>query len=199
MKRKRSNIEDEYAEYLEHPRYGRGPQITGLNPSDEIYGEHVFLHWHSQEGERIPNTAIKANIEKQAPATIHVTHYFDSKRVCRNCGDHFIFFAKEQRYWYEELGFPLESDLVDCINCRGHEHRLRDSRQVYERLLKKVDRSEEETQRLIEHGVLLVEDNVFSIKLLPKLRGFVNTIKDFSTEEEQELLDRIELLEHRNS
>ena len=83
MKRKRSKCTDEYAGYLEHPRYGRGPRITGLNPSDQPYKERVFLHWHSQEGARIPNTAVEADIEKQAPATTHVTHYFDSKRICR--------------------------------------------------------------------------------------------------------------------
>ena len=196
MKRKRSKCTDEYAGHLEHPRYGRGPRITGLNPSDQPYKERVFLHWHSQEGTRIPNTAVEADIEKQAPATIHVTHYFDSKRICRKCGANFIFFAEEQRYWYEELGFPLESDLVDCINCRKHEHKLKESRQEYERLIGKESRSKKETERMIEDGIFLVEEDVFSNKLLPKLRGFAKALKSLSN---IELLDRIAAIENKNS
>ncbi len=196
MKRKTSKHPDVYAGYIEHPRYGRGPRITGLDPSDMEYSADVFLHWHSPKGVRIPNTAIAANTDKQAPATIHVTHYFDAKRVCRKCGAHFIFFAEEQRYWYEDLGFPLEADLVDCIDCRRHEHRLRERRQEYEHLLKKEDRDSEETLRMVENGVFLVEEKIFSSKLLPRLRGFLNSLAD---DRPSALLDRIAALEESSS
>ena len=199
MKRSRANSTDDYSGYLEHPRYGRVPRITGINPSDAKYSEGVFFHWHSREGVRIPNTAIVANIDKQAPATIHVTHYFDSRRVCRKCGAHFIFFAREQQYWYEELGFPLESDLVDCINCRRHEHRLRKSRQEYERLLKKEERSTEDTLSMIENGVYLVEENIFSKKLLSKLRGFIYALKSIPEGKAQEFLSRMATFDDNDS
>lgn len=196
MNKRRPNSSDEYANYLEHPRYGRGPRITGLNPSDQPYNSHIFLHWHSPESSRIPNTAVKADVAKQAPATFHITHYFDTKRICRKCGAHFIFFAQEQRYWYEELGFPLESDLIDCINCRKHEHKLKEARQEYERLINNDGRSEQETQQMIEHALFLIEENIFTSKLLPKLRGLAKAVTAPSN---IELLDRIAALENTNS
>lgn len=171
---------DDYSGYVEHPRYGRGPRITGLNPSDQPWKESVFLHWHSGEGIRIPNTAIVANTDKQLPATIPVTHYFDSKRVCRRCRAYFIFFAEEQRYWYEELRFPLDADMVECACCRKHERKLKEARQEYEDLMTREERGEEETLRLVENGLFLVEEGVFSSKVLSKFRGLLNALEAVS-------------------
>ena len=168
---------DDYSGYQEHPRYGREPRITGLNPSDQPWTEKVFLHGHSGEGTRIPNTAIVADTDKQLPATIPVTHYFDSKRVCRKCDEYFIFFAEEQRYWYEELQFPLEADMVQCINCRKQEQKLREARREYEELSARKGRTESETLRMVEKGAFLVEEGIFSSKVLPKFRGLLNALK----------------------
>src|SRR5690349_12571086 len=35
--------------------------------------------------------------------------YFDKSGVCTKCGSEFIFPKEEQRYWYEELGFWVQS------------------------------------------------------------------------------------------
>lgn len=177
---------DDYLGYQEHPRYGRKPRITGLNPS----GENVFLHWHSGEGVRIPNTAIGAHTAKQPPATFQVTHYFDSKRICRKCGAYFIFFAEEQRYWYEALKFPLEANAVECTNCRKHEQKLGEAREIYEALLAKQERSEEETIRMVESGLFLVEEGLFSHKVLSKFRGFLKALEIIP-------VDRVRALQHR--
>src|SRR5690554_738010 len=101
-----------YDSYVEHPRYGRKPRITGLNPVNDY--RRVFLHWHSGDDCRIPNTAVEADLSRQSPAAVPVTHYFDVKRACRDCGRPFIFYALEQKHWYEELGFCLEADCVRC-------------------------------------------------------------------------------------
>jgi hypothetical protein len=29
-----------------------------------------------------------------------------------------LLFAEEQKYWYEELKFPLEANCLDCVPCR---------------------------------------------------------------------------------
>lgn len=100
-----------YSDYVEHPRFGRWPRLTELNP-DATDGT-VFCHWHSPPGVRVPDTAIAADVTKQSAATVPVTHYFDARRVCRKCERPFLFFAEEQRFWYEELGFPLEADALE--------------------------------------------------------------------------------------
>ena len=186
---------DDYSGYQEHPRYGKGPRISGLNPSDIPYSEKVFLHWHSQIGVRIPNTAIAADAKRQRPATIPVTHYFDSKRVCRKCGAYFIFFAEEQRYWYEDLQFPLEANLLECINCRRHENSLQKARQDYERLLAKEDRGDDESLQLVECAIFLVEEGLFSPKLLPRLRGFLNSLQQRTNSRSAALMESVVALE----
>lgn len=95
-----------YANFVKHPRYGRQPRFTGLNPQTN-FDSHTFLHWHSPQSCRIDNTAIVADLDKQVAATVPVTHYYDVERQCRDCNQMFIFFAAEQKYWYEELQFPL--------------------------------------------------------------------------------------------
>jgi hypothetical protein len=53
------------------------------------------------------STAVAADVSRQIFTTMPVTHYFDVKRVCRGCQRPFLFFADEQKHWYEELGFSI--------------------------------------------------------------------------------------------
>ena len=164
-----------YSDYVEHPRYGKGPRLTGLDVADSPDGQ-VYCHWHSPMGVRVPHTAVVANVARQGPATLSVTHYFDAKRVCRQCGRPFLFFAAEQQYWYEELKLPLEADCLDCTPCRKAGQRLRITRQKYEALVAKTARTEAETVEVVECALLLVEASVFSEKVLPKLRGLLKPL-----------------------
>lgn len=165
----------DYSNFAAHPRFGKAPRPTGLDPVDKHDGS-VFLHWHSGLGVRVPGTAIIANTSEQCSATVHVTHYFDTRRVCRTCGCHFLFFAAEQRHWYEVLKFPLEADCLECVPCRKAERKLRALQQRYAALLSNTERPEAETIELIECGVLLVEAAIFSAKSLPRLRSLLRSI-----------------------
>jgi hypothetical protein len=136
----------------------------------------VYCHWHSPPGVRIPNTAVAADVTRQARATLHVTHYFDAKRVCRECGRPFLFFAEEQKHWYEELVFPLEADCLECPPCRKDEQRLRAIRHRYEVLSANGARTRDAALELVECGLVLVESALFSAKLLPKLRGLLKPL-----------------------
>lgn len=185
----------EYSYFVEHPRYGKAPRATGLDVADSPDGT-VYCHWHSPIGVRIPNTAIAADVARQAPATLHVTHYFDSKRVCRKCKRPFLFFAEEQKYWYEDLGFPLEADCLECPPCRKDEQRLGAIRQKYEALLANTTRSDTDTLELVACVLDLVEAGIFSHKVLPKLRGLLKPLllreEAASNREARALLQRME-------
>jgi hypothetical protein len=165
----------EYSSFVAHPRYGKGPRFTGLDVTDSPDGK-VYCHWHSPVGVRVPSTAVVADMARQRPATLHVTHYFDVKRVCRKCGRPFLFFAEEQKYRYEDLEFPLEADCLECAPCRKDEQRLRLIRQKYDALLRDTARTEADTLKLVECGVLLVESSIFSVKVVPKLRGLLRAL-----------------------
>jgi putative zinc ribbon protein len=190
----------EYADFVEHPRYGKGPRLTGLDVDFTPDGK-VICHWHSPPGVRIPKTAIAAHVPSQAPATIPVTHYYDAKRVCRKCGKPFLFFAEEQKYWYETLRFPLEADCLECVPCRKDEQQLRAARQKYDALLAATTRSDADTLKLVDCAVLLVESSVFSGKVLPKLRGFLKPLLADSaapsSAQARALLSRIESIAGR--
>jgi hypothetical protein len=105
-----------------------------------------------------------------------VTHYFDAKRVCRKCGRRFLFFAEEQKHWYEELGFPLEADCLECPPCRKDEQELRALHRRYDALLATPDRGAADTLELVRCAVQLVESSVFTPKALPRLRALLGPL-----------------------
>jgi Probable zinc-ribbon domain len=183
----------EFREFVTHPRYGQGPRITGLNPESDLATGRPFLHWHSPQGVRIPNTAIAADLSRQMPATVPVTHYFDAKRRCADCGRPFIFFAAEQKYWYEELGFPLESDCVRCVDCRKQQRGLESKRQRYEELFRVRQRTLEENLEMAECAVSLVEAGVFGRGQIGRVRSTLK--KAPSSRQLQALWERVHALE----
>jgi hypothetical protein len=167
---------DEYKSFVEHPRFGRGPRITGLNPSDGFAGR-VNLHWNAHFG-RIPNTAVAANLSKQTPATFAVTHYYDVKRPCRDCGRYFIFFAEEQKYWYEELGFGLDSDCVRCVECRKRSQGVAHMRERYEELFGEPNRTLHQALEMAECALSLMEAGMFGARQTERVRMLLNQTAD---------------------
>lgn len=125
-------------DWVPHPRYGAKPRVTGLDPDPDA--PDVQLHYNVNffterqkadmlryaghvpepraEQRHIPGTAVVADLSKQKPATLPVTHYYDIEKRCVECSRLFLFFAEEQKHWYEELGFTLDADCVRCAPCR---------------------------------------------------------------------------------
>ncbi len=171
----------DYGEFVEHPRYGRRPRITGLNPVQnrpEPGEPWVKFHWLSSRESRIPNTAIEADISKQTITTMGVTHYFDERRTCRECDAPFIFFAAEQKHWYEDLGFSLEADCVHCIHCRKKRQAIAAMRERYEQLFHVAALSEAERIEMAECCLSLVEAGVFSPRKTEQVRALLNRLPD---------------------
>jgi Probable zinc-ribbon domain len=167
-------VAPEFREFVRHPRYGQGPRITGLNPEPDFAS--IVLHWHSPTSSRIPNTAIAADVSRQSPATVPVTHYFDVTRICRDCGKPFIFFAAEQKHWYEELGFTLDSDCVRCVVCRKAQQGVDRKRHRYEELFHVANRTTEQEMELADCGVSLVESGVFHPRQLQHMRAVLKRL-----------------------
>lgn len=136
----------------------------------------VYLGWHA-EG-RIPKTAVQANTSKQRPATFHVTHYFDLERKCRDCGRHFIFFAAEQKHWYEELQFGLDSDCVRCAPCRKQVQGIERTRRQFEELFHIEDRSADQSLTMAECVLDLIENNIFAQRQTERVRMLLNQLPE---------------------
>ena len=192
----------DYRKFVPHPRYGQGPRITGLNPEADDTGS-IVVHWHSLHGSRIPNTAIAADLSRQAPATLPVTHYFDEKRECRDCGKPFLFFAAEQQYWYEELGFGLEYDCVWCVICRKKERGIGLKRERYEELFHVANRTIEQQLEMADCCLSLVEADVFPKRQLQHVRALLKRLPP-GTEEDpgaelKRLWERLNTLERSDA
>ena len=166
---------DFYTDFVAHPRYGRGPRFTGLHPvEDRTLG--INFGWRARPGERISKTAIAANTDRQLGALVPVTHYFDLKRQCRDCGRSFIFFAEEQRHWYETLHFHVGADCVRCTECRVNDRHTKRLRKRYQSLLHKAKRSDLDDLRLAETAMRLIDLDVFGHRCIERVRSLVNAI-----------------------
>lgn len=161
----------EFDDYVEHPRFGRGPRFTGLNPETDLMTGKPSLHWNAEA--RIPNTAVEADLSRQSRATVPVTHYYDVKRQCRDCGRRFIFFALEQKHWYEELGLPLEADCVRCAPCRTRQHGIAAKRARYELFHVKA-RTADENLEMAECSLSLIEAGEFHPRHTHRVRELLN-------------------------
>lgn len=57
--------------------------------------------------------------------------YIDTPFVCKDCGAHEIWTAKQQKWWYEIAKGPIDSRAVRCRPCRLVERaRVEDARRV---------------------------------------------------------------------
>jgi hypothetical protein len=191
---------DAYRNYVEHPRFGRGPRITGLNPG--LFSVGVFLGRHAIteeelnllmqiwtgklnrrklvdlaeiESPRIANTAILADVSKQS-ASIRCSHYFDLDLVCEDCGRRFLFFAQEQRYWFEDLGFYSGAQCLRCIECRKRVQRTVQLLKDYDQLLHMEARTTAQNLALAELYLTLMEAGTFPASKTSQLRALLNII-----------------------
>lgn len=58
--------------------------------------------------------------------------YMDRAYVCRDCGAHQVWTAKQQKWWYEVAHGNINSMAVRCRSCRKREQaRKAEARRVY--------------------------------------------------------------------
>lgn len=63
--------------------------------------------------------AVKANPDKQTYCDhLPILAYYDQKYNCKSCEVEFIFSKEEQKFWYEELNFWVQSKPKHCKECR---------------------------------------------------------------------------------
>lgn len=134
-----------HKQYVNHPRYGDKPIYSGADfPVSEI----VRAHWQYDEESIFPETAILADTSVQNYSIYPIKIYVDIEKICRDCGRWFLFFAQEQKYWFESLKFYVDADCVKCIECRRKEQNVNNMMQDYEKLIKTESRTSEETSKL---------------------------------------------------
>ncbi|WP_442485696.1 zinc-ribbon domain containing protein [Aeoliella sp. SH292] len=115
------------------------------------------------------STAVRAATSKQNFTVCPRHWYIDAAFHCSRCGESFVFTAEEQKFWYEELRFWVDSLPKECINCRRELRELKALQQEYDRgiaaaLLKSTDIVEKRRLVLVieamEAGGLALADGV---------------------------------------
>jgi Probable zinc-ribbon domain len=167
MPRKTSTVAEEF---VPHPRYGALPKPSGLRVSEEELRDGF---WRLGREKLYPDSALLADTSKQNFAVFPRKYYVDVRRVCRTCHRPFIFFAREQRYWFETLRFFVDADCVYCPLCRREsrhvQRRLRRYSDLYSRptpTSKELMFMVEDATFLLERGVLKNLNNIGRVKNL---------------------------------
>lgn len=164
---------DDYADFVAHPRYGRGPRFTEVRVGEVKNGCRLTTYL---SGERIAGTAVEADLDRQVFSPVPVLYYFDLKRECVGCGRRFLFFAEEQKHWYETLGFVLDADCVRCVDCRKRMQGIERQRLRHEELLHRDARTVEENVEWAECLVALIEKGLFHARQTERVRMLLNGI-----------------------
>ena len=81
------------------------------------------------------STAQRADISRQNYSVCPRHWYVDATFTCRDCGEEFIFSASEQRFWYEDRHFWIDSLPTRCIPCRKEQRVRLNLRKRYDALI----------------------------------------------------------------
>lgn len=176
---------------VEHPRYGSKPIDSGTSVSAEELRHSYWRYAYSAvvnrdgtlDGKRTGTaagtdfvflqSAVAANTGKQRYGVFPRLYYVDTLRKCVACEEWFIFFAREQQYWYEVLGFWIDSDCVHCHGCRKHDQRLRRAQRRYaERSVIAPSLTDREFSTLLKDALFLTQSGI--MKVHQKLRRLRN-------------------------
>ena len=87
-------------------------------------------------------SAVRATPDKQNCSICPRYWYLDATFSCTRCGSEFTFTAAEQRIWYEEYGFWIDSLPKHCLECRRALRDLKAARQEYDRSIEEALRSD---------------------------------------------------------
>jgi hypothetical protein len=77
-------------------------------------------------------TAFRANPDNQDYSVCPRHWYVDAEFNCERCGQEFTWTAREQKAWFEDYFFWVDSRPRHCRECRGELRRLLDLRKEYD-------------------------------------------------------------------
>lgn len=137
-----------------HPRFGTKVHRAG----DGIYERQIRRSFRSLEDCVIyPPSAIRADVAKQRSGFGARRFYVDILQDCRTCRRPFIFYAREQQFWYETLGMHPDAQCVFCPECRASDRSLRAATKRFESMLARRDLDDAELKRLLLDAATLIE------------------------------------------
>ena len=144
------------AELVSHPHYGRSPQLNGVPMKDAA----AFGLYEWQPSWAFPTTRIVADSSRQNYSVMPRRDYLDVLRKCRDCSRWFVFFAKEQQYWFEELQFFVDSSCVRCAECRRQERHKKETQRRYAEMLAEPNPDAGQMTQMLTDTLYLYKEGV---------------------------------------
>jgi len=86
------------------------------------------------------DTAVRSDPDQQNCSICPRYWYVDAIFPCERCGGEFVFSAAEQRAWYEDYGFWVDSLPKHCPTCRQKLRALKSARREYDEHVEQVMR-----------------------------------------------------------
>jgi len=155
-----------------HPRYGASFIPSGFHATEDMIRDS---YWGYKDERIFPDSAIPAETSLQNFLTFPRPYYVDILKLCRDCKCNFIFFAREQKYWYEELRFYIDADCVRCPECRPKERELKKRFERYSNTIGIEDPSEDSLETLVDDAVYLwTRDLIRNENTIRRLRNLAN-------------------------
>ena len=137
-----------------HPRYGSEPLVSGVRG---ISPEAILNGYWGYRSEKIfPESVLVADASKQNYSVFPRQFYVDILKTCRSCARPFIFFAAQQKHWFETLRFFVDADCVHCSECRAQRTATKRAVQHYSSLVQLDQPKPDELQQLVDASVLLL-------------------------------------------
>ncbi len=187
---------DKFADYVEHPRYGRRPRFTNLVP--RVFADEKFVIKARCGCDcRIDGTAIAADMGKQSGASYFIKYYFDEKKLCIDCNHPFIFFAQEQKHWFDVLGFSLNTEGRRCYDCRQIQNQLKRNSRRFAVLKHMENRNIDEMMEMADICLGQLEVGRFHPRQVQTVRMFLKKLVKRNEEDSLSLHDFIEQIRGR--
>jgi hypothetical protein len=89
------------------------------------------------------SSAVRADIRRQNYTVCPRHWYVDTTFKCAACGELFVFTVAEQRRWYEDLRFFIDSRPKHCPACRRDMRRSKALRQEYDGTIQQALQSDD--------------------------------------------------------
>jgi O-acetyl-ADP-ribose deacetylase (regulator of RNase III) len=116
--------------------------------------------------------------------------YFDVNMHCEDCGCEFVFSAGEQRYWYEELKFWVQSRPKQCAPCRKRRRLKNRLSQEIGQVLAELDPRDPEQLARVAEMYLQMNNRRKGVEFLRRARNVAG-----QSERYQALMTRLDELE----
>ena len=137
---------------IPHPKFGAECIPSPYNVPESVVRDSF---WAYATETIYAKSAIPADTEKQNYSVFPRQYYVDILKSCRDCKHKFIFFALEQKYWYEELGFYIDADCVRCTNCRAEDRETKIRFRRFSETIGIPDPTDEVLETLIDDTMFL--------------------------------------------